>query len=61
MHSGITLGPMVGELAAYEVWDSLKATTNNEEGCDGTMSHDGFHILDEYRPGRFRVDIPKEE
>ena len=41
-HSGITLGPLVGELVAYEVYSK----------CDGQeeWNNDGFQILDKYRP-----------
>ena len=41
MHSGMTLGLLSGELAAYEV--------GNSQAFDGN----GFDILNEYRPSRF--------
>ncbi|KAL7527315.1 hypothetical protein ACHAXR_005700 [Thalassiosira sp. AJA248-18] len=47
MHSGITLGPLAGELASYEVWD--KITTANDQGCGN-----GFQILEDFRPSRSR-------
>ncbi|KAL7547468.1 hypothetical protein ACHAWF_010764 [Thalassiosira exigua] len=39
MHSGITLGPLVGDLAAHEI-----CAKENDEG---------FQILDQYRPSRY--------
>ena len=47
-HSGITLGPLVGELVAYEVCQSKldkKEDYNNS----------GFEILDKYRPSKSRM------
>ena len=43
-HSGITLGPLLGELAALEVHNSL---------VSGEHRH-LLRILDDYRPSRFR-------
>jgi glycine/D-amino acid oxidase-like deaminating enzyme len=37
-HSGITLGPLIGELAAFEI-----------------CNHEGFTILDSYRPSQSRI------
>ena len=54
-HSGITLGPLIGELAAYEIIYHEDQRRANK--CDG------FHILDAYRPRPSRVygiDVPRE-
>ena len=49
-HSGITLGLLIGELAAYEVWRN-----NITPALDGYgMAHCGFQILDTYRPSQSR-------
>jgi len=49
-HSGITLAPLIGELASYEIEESLNTQISeeilNQERC-------GFQILDPYRPSRF--------
>jgi len=47
-HSGITLGPLLGELVAYEVYQSK---------CDGHEEYNnyGFQILDKYRPSKSRM------
>eukprot|EP00985_Skeletonema_marinoi_P005274 scaffold2279_cov133-Skeletonema_marinoi.AAC.3 len=42
-HSGITLAPLIGELASFEIEESLNAKS----------SEYGFQILDAYRPTRF--------
>lgn len=47
-HSGITLGPLLGELAAYEVHSSLASYPNNHEPLSL------LNILDDYRPSRFK-------
>lgn len=47
-HSGITLGPLVGELVAYEV----KSKLDEEESCN----NNGFQILDTYRPSKSRME-----
>jgi hypothetical protein len=44
-HSGITLGPLIGELTAFEVFDCLV----NEK-----HKHTQLQILDKYRPSRFK-------
>lgn len=43
-HSGITLGPLLGELAAYEIANSLDERDEPFE----------LDILDKYRPSRFQ-------
>ena len=47
-HSGITLGPLVGELVAYEVFQSKL-----DEKED--YNNNGFQILDKYRPSKSRM------
>ena len=47
-HSGITLGPLVGELVAYEVYQSK---LDKKEG----YYNSGFQILDKYRPSKSRM------
>mmetsp|Transcript_20275 Transcript_20275/g.31702 ORF Transcript_20275/g.31702 Transcript_20275/m.31702 type:complete len:537 (+) Transcript_20275:1-1611(+) len=49
-HSGITLAPIIGELTAYEIEESL-----NEQNPEELFSQEryGFQILDAYRPTRF--------
>eukprot|EP00578_Thalassiosira_sp_NH16_P032659 CAMPEP_0181081494 /NCGR_PEP_ID=MMETSP1071-20121207/3130_1 /TAXON_ID=35127 /ORGANISM="Thalassiosira sp., Strain NH16" /LENGTH=726 /DNA_ID=CAMNT_0023163041 /DNA_START=209 /DNA_END=2390 /DNA_ORIENTATION=- len=49
-HSGITLGPMIGELVSYELW--YNKTITSEEGHGISMN--GFQILDNYRPSSSR-------
>lgn len=58
-HSGITLGPLIGELAAYEIYHE-KVTDGDQRRANKC---DGFHILDAYRPRPSRVygiDVPRE-
>ena len=50
-HSGITLGPLIGELAAYEIYHE----TVTDDGQRRAKKCDGFHILDAYRPRPSRV------
>jgi glycine/D-amino acid oxidase-like deaminating enzyme len=50
-HSGITLGPLIGELAAYEVWHNDERSAVNVYGLD----HYGFQILDNFRPSQSRT------
>lgn len=50
-HSGITLAPIIGELASYEIEESLRKQ-NSEELC--SQERCGFRILDDYRPTRFK-------
>ncbi|KAL7488786.1 hypothetical protein ACHAW6_014382 [Cyclotella cf. meneghiniana] len=50
-HSGITLGPLLGELAAFEVWDSLF----HQDGHTHNRQPSLFQILDDYRPSRFKT------
>jgi len=49
-HSGITLAPIIGELASYEIEESL--TKQNLEELF-SQERCGFQILDAYRPTRF--------
>ncbi len=49
-HSGITLAPLIGELASYEIRASLGAQ-RKEPSTNQEMY--GFQILDAYRPSRF--------
>lgn len=56
-HSGITLGPLIGELSAYEVWRN-----NITPALDGHgMAHRGFRILDTYRPSQTRASSVQNE
>jgi len=50
-HSGITLAPLIGELASYEIEDSLNVHIS--EQVLGQESY-GFQILEAYRPTRFK-------
>ena len=47
-HSAMTLGLLLGELSAYEVWNIIE--TQHE--INNTKKY-GFKILDDYRPSRF--------
>ena len=47
-HSGVTLAPLIGELASHEIEERLKSQTH-----DGSCYSYGFQILDAYRPDRF--------
>lgn len=46
-HSSITLAPLIGELASYELCNSMSGEESNF--CQAF----GFQILDSYRPSRF--------
>ncbi|KAL7457061.1 hypothetical protein ACHAWC_008531 [Mediolabrus comicus] len=50
-HSGITLAPLIGELASYEIRASLGAQRKEPSSTNQEMY--GFQILDAYRPSRF--------
>lgn len=50
-HSGITLAPLIGELASYEIRASLEA--QQKEAGTNQETRSGFQILDAYRPSRF--------
>jgi glycine/D-amino acid oxidase-like deaminating enzyme len=59
-HSGITLGPLIGELAAYEIYHE-KIAANGQRRANNC---DGFNILDAYRPCASRVhgiEVPHEK
>jgi len=47
-HSGITLGPLLGELVAYEV-------SQSKLGEKEDKNNSGFQILDKYRPSKSRM------
>eukprot|EP00984_Skeletonema_dohrnii_P031824 scaffold24849_cov104-Skeletonema_dohrnii-CCMP3373.AAC.3 len=49
-HSGITLAPLIGELASFEIEESLNAKSSEEIL---RQERYGFQILDAYRPTRF--------
>lgn len=52
-HSGITLAPLIGELASYEIRASLGAQLKEPSSTKQEMYGYGFQILDAYRPSRF--------
>lgn len=52
-HSGITLAPLIGELASYEIRASLGAQLKEPSSTNQEMYGYGFQILDAYRPSRF--------
>ena len=49
-HSGITLAPLIGELASYEIEESLNTQFTQDTINQGKY---GFQILEPYRPTRF--------
>ena len=53
-HSGLTLGPLLGELVAHEAFHAEPMESNNEGGS-GINSQYGFQILDKYRPSQSRM------
>ena len=56
-HSGITLAPLIGELASHEIEESLTKIIGEEIlNQERYRYRYGFKILDPYRPSRFTQD-----